>query len=96
MNEIQFFSDDDDCHIQGFREIIVGEANHPYMGSWWPAGHIIGWEHTFTHEFHDFLEAIAKNKKVAPSFHDGAKVQAVLEAVMDSAKSKRWQKVARI
>ena len=96
MNELQLFSDDDDSHVQGFREIIVGEGDHPYMGAWWPPGHIIGWEHTFTHEFRDFLEAVAKNRKVTPDFQDGARVQAVLEAVMGSAKSKRWQKVGKI
>jgi predicted dehydrogenase len=96
MNELQFFSDEDGENVKGFREIIVGEATHPYLSAWWPAGHIIGWEHTFTHEFRDFLEAIAKNKKVAPDFHDGARVQAVLEAVMDSAKSKKWEKVQKI
>ena len=96
MNELQYFSDDDGGHVKGFREIIVGEGEHPYMSAWWPPGHIIGWEHTFIHEFRDFFEAIAKNRKVAPDFHDGAKVQAVLEAVLDSAKSKRWKKVPRI
>ena len=68
----------------------------PPPAAWWPPGHIIGWEHTFTHEFRDFLEAIAKNRKVSPDFHEGAKVQAVLESVMDSAKSKEWQKVPKI
>jgi len=55
MNELQFFSRDDESHIQGFREIIVGEGEHPYMSAWWPAGHIIGWEHTFIHEMKDFF-----------------------------------------
>jgi predicted dehydrogenase len=97
MNELQYFSDDDPAHAQGFREIIVGENGaHPYLDAWWPPGHIIGWEHTFTHEIKDFLEAIDKNRKVSPDFHEGAKVQAVLEAVMDSAKSKRWAKVSKI
>ena len=97
MNELQYFSDDDPAHAQGFREIIVGENGaHPYLDAWWPPGHIIGWEHTFTHEIKDFLEAIEKNRKVSPDFHEGAKVQAVLEAVMDSAKTKRWTKVAKV
>ena len=97
MNELQYFSDDDPDHAQGFREIIVGENGaHPYLDAWWPPGHIIGWEHTFTHEIKDFLEAIARNRKVSPDFHEGAKVQAVLEAVIDSAKTKRWAKVSKI
>ena len=29
---------------------------------WWPPGHIIGYEHTFTHTVYDLLEAIAAGK----------------------------------
>ena len=38
MNELQFYSRDDEDHIQGFREIIVGEGNQPFMSAWWPPG----------------------------------------------------------
>ena len=34
---------------QGFRRILVNEPEHPYLAAWWPQGHIIGWDHTFTH-----------------------------------------------
>ena len=96
MNELQFYSRDDEDHIQGFREIIVGEGSQPFMGAWWPPGHIIGWEHTFTHEFRDFFEAIAQDGTFSPDFTEGTKVQAVLEAVVDSAASKTWQDVPKI
>ncbi len=96
MNELQFYSRDDEDHIQGFREIIVNEGSHPYMGAWWPPGHIIGWEHTFVHEIKDFLEAAAGNRKVSPDFKEGVKVQAVLEASSESARSGRWRKVPKV
>jgi predicted dehydrogenase len=96
MGELQYFSRDDEDHIQGFREIIVGEGSQPYVGAWWPPGHIIGWEHTFTHQFRDFFEAISKNRKFSPDFAEGTKVQAVLEAVVDSAKSKKWARVPKV
>ena len=96
MNELQFYSREDEDHIQGFREIIVGEGNQPFMSAWWPPGHIIGWEHTFTHEFRDFFEAIARDEAFSPDFAEGTKVQAVLEAVVDSAKSKSWMDVPRV
>ena len=44
---------------QGFRQVLVTEADHPFLEWWWPQGHIIGWEHTFVHEIHHFLRAIA-------------------------------------
>ena len=60
MNELEFFSTADDGAVQGFRKIIVTEpAHHAYMKGWWPAGHIIGYEHTFTHTVYDLLEAMA-------------------------------------
>ena len=96
MNELQYYSREDEPHVQGFREIIVNEGAHPYMSAWWPPGHIIGWEHTFIHEVKDFCEAIAKNRKASPDFEEGTKVQAALEAVSQSARSKRWVKVPKV
>ncbi len=96
MNELQFYARGDEDHVQGFREVIVNEGVHPYISAWWPPGHIIGWEHTFVHEIKDFLEAIAGDGKVSPDFEEGTRVQAVLEAVSQSAKSKAWVKVPGI
>ncbi len=95
MNELQYYSREDEEHVQGFREIIVNEGSHPYMSAWWPPGHLVGWEHTFVHEVKDFFEAVVSNQKASPDFKEGTKVQAVLEAVGQSAKSKRWVKVPR-
>ena len=94
LNELQYFNRKDDGRMQGFRTIICNEGSQPYNSAWWPSGHIIGWEHTFTHEFKDFIEAIAKGKDTQPNFEDGMKTQAVLEAVMVSADKKKWVKIA--
>ena len=73
----------------GFRRIMVTEGDgHPYMSAWWPPGHIIGYEHTFTHEILDFLRDIASNHSPTPSFEDGLQVQLVLDAVIRSAANK--------
>lgn len=69
----------------GFRRILVTEASHPYAGAWWPPGHGLGYEHTFTHEVKDFLEAIGRGTDPSPSFADGLRVQRVLAAVEQSA-----------
>ncbi|WP_327089711.1 Gfo/Idh/MocA family oxidoreductase [Nonomuraea sp. NBC_01738] len=68
----------------GFERILVTEPDHPYVGAWWPPGHGLGYEHTFTHEIKDFLEAIATGADPSPSFADGLRVQRVLEAVEQS------------
>ena len=96
MNELQYYSRDDEHHARGFREIIVNEGVHPYLSAWWPPGHIIGWEHTFVHEVHDLLSAIAKGKDVHPDFNDGVRCQAVLEAVSLSARERRWIRISEL
>ncbi|MBI3469661.1 MAG: Gfo/Idh/MocA family oxidoreductase [Planctomycetes bacterium] len=96
MNELQFLSSEDDDSIQGFRDIIITNgAKHPYVGHWWPGGHIIGWEHSHIHQIADLCDAIGKNQMPSPSFDDGVKNQAVLDAVERSAKSRRWEEVAK-
>src|SRR5690606_2550999 len=45
LNELQVFSRRDPSHTQGFRTVMVTEAEHPYVSAWWPPGHTIGYEH---------------------------------------------------
>ena len=55
---------------QGFRNVLVSEADHPFWEHWWPQGHMIGWEHTFVHEIHHFLTAIRDDTDIAPARRD--------------------------
>lgn len=90
LNELQYFSLKDDKEEQGFRTILVTESKHLYIDAWWPPGHIIGWEHTFVHQFASLINGIANKKQVFPNFLDGLKCQEVLDAVVESAKQKSW------
>lgn len=90
LNELEFFSEEDPKFAQGFRTINVTEGLHPYTGNWWPAGHIIGWEHTFTHEIHDFFKGIIEDTPVSPDFDEGVYNNKVLEAVLQSAEQGKW------
>lgn len=94
LNELQVYFVDDDAGLQGFRTITVTEPNHPYMESWWPAGHIIGYEHTFVHVVRDLLEAIRTGDNPQPDFEVGFRNQAVLDAVIRSAESGSWERPA--
>ena len=77
----------------GFRRILVTEPTHPYVGAWWPPGHGLGYEHAFSHQVVDFVNAICTGDAVAPDFSDGLQVQRVLEAVERSVDSKGWEAV---
>lgn len=91
MNELEVYFVSDDPDVQGFRTINVTEPVHPYVGHWWPGGHIIGWEHSHVHAVRDLLEGIGSGTQPTPSFEDGFKCQAVLDAVERSAESGRWE-----
>jgi predicted dehydrogenase len=89
MNRLKFFSVRDPKDRQGFRDILVTEPSHPYIDSWWPPGHIIGYEHTFTHTIADFVKAVVARESVHPTFEDGLRNQRVLDAVSQSVKIKK-------
>ena len=95
MNRLKFFDNTNPSDRQGFRDILVtqGGGVHPYVGQWWPPGHIIGYEHTFVHTIADFVNACVDGAPVQPTFEDGLKNERVLEAVEESAKSRQWVKV---
>jgi predicted dehydrogenase len=85
MNELLVHDASADASVAGFTRVIVTEATHPYMDAWWPPGHPIGYEHTFTHEVVDLVQDIHAGRDPGPSFADGLQVQRVLAAVEDSA-----------
>jgi predicted dehydrogenase len=87
FNGLRLFDATEDPATQGFRRVQVTRADHPYAGAWWPDGHTIGYEHTFTHEVRDLVHAIAEGRDPVPSFADGLQVQEVLDAVQRSAAS---------
>jgi len=92
MNELNVFWDNEDKETLGFKNVIVTEGHHPWISNWWPAGHIIGWEHTFVHEIHHLLDCIQNDKSVAPfgaDFEDGYRQAVVADAIVESARTGR-------
>ncbi|MEV7606015.1 Gfo/Idh/MocA family oxidoreductase [Paenarthrobacter sp. NPDC089322] len=88
LNELMFLDATVPVREQGFRRILVNEPEHPYLEAWWPQGHIIGWEHTFTHQVRDFLLAIQDGTQPSPSFEEGLNVQHILAGIEESAAAK--------
>ena len=77
----------------GFRTIMATDSKHPYMSGWWPPGHIIGYEHTFTHTVLELLRAMAALELPEPNFFDGVQNQRVLDAMEKSSSSQSWERV---
>ena len=87
MNELEFYDGTDAAGEQGFRRILVTEPEHPFIANWWPTGHGLGWEHSFTHQVVDFMNGVHSGTQPEPSFADGTQVQRVLGAVEQSSES---------
>src|SRR5579884_933309 len=92
LNELEVFWTDGPKETQGFTNVLVTEAYHPFWSYWWPHGHIIGWEHTFVHEIAHLLDAIVHNKDVAPygaTFEDGYRNAVICDAIEQSSREAR-------
>lgn len=90
LNELSVYLDDEPPEARGFRSVLVTDSHHKYVGNWWPSGHIIGWEHTFTHGVYDLLNGIAAGVSPDATFEDGLRCQAVLDAVERSSNAGDW------
>jgi predicted dehydrogenase len=91
MNELDVYVEEG--KNSGFRTISVTHPEHPYISAWWPPGHIIGFEHSFTHTVYDFIRAIADGTQPRPNFEDGLQNQRGLDAIERSAVTGQWQKI---
>jgi predicted dehydrogenase len=83
LNELQYSEGN-----EGFRAVLVSEADHPFWQHWWPQGHMIGWEHSFVHELHHLLTAIRDGTDVAPhgaTLEDGYRAAEICDAMLRSA-----------
>jgi len=87
LNTLRFYDRTAPGELQGFTRILVTEPQHPYAGAWWPAGHMLGYEHGFSHQVKDLVEAIAEGTDPHPTFAEGLAVQRVLAAVEESSQN---------
>lgn len=91
MNELEVYQEEG--AQSGFKTILVTDTKHPFMEGWWPPGHIIGYEHTFTHTVLDLLKAVAEQRLPTPNFEDGVRMQKILDAVERSSLSRQWEQI---
>jgi predicted dehydrogenase len=89
MNELHFYSLDDDHAVQGWTTIDVTRAasGHPYLEAWWPDSHGLGYEHSFVNQASDILTVIGGGDPAfpLPDFADALVTQRVLHAAIESA-----------
>jgi predicted dehydrogenase len=94
LHRLQWFDHRDEGRVRGWRSIHVTDNDHPYMKHWWVPGLQIGYEHTFIHQFADFLQGLGEGgKQTPPTFRDGLATDCVTDAVLKSAKTRQWETV---
>jgi predicted dehydrogenase len=96
LNELEVYFREDEPNEAGFRRILVTEGTHKYAGSWWPTGHMLGYEHGFVHIVYEFVQHIAAGSPFTPTFRDGVRCQEVLEAVDLSIERGSWVSVSEV
>ncbi|MGE0886719.1 MAG: Gfo/Idh/MocA family protein [Blastocatellales bacterium] len=95
LHRLQYFDHRDEGITRGWRSVHITDGDHPYMSHWWVPGLQIGYEHSFTHQFADFLQAVGEGKEVGPTFRDGLATDLVCDAVLKSAKTRQWESVSQ-
>ena len=95
LHRLQYFDHKDEGRVRGWRSVHITDGDQPYMKHWWVPGLQIGYEHTFIHQFADFVEAAAKGKALPPTFRDGLATDFVTDAILKSAKTRQWEKVGK-
>ena len=93
LHRLQWFDHRDEGRVRGWRSIHVTDSDHPYMKHWWVPGLQIGYEHTFIHQFADFLLGLGEGTPTPPTFRDGLATDCVTDAVLKSAKTRQWEAV---
>ncbi|MDA7672246.1 Gfo/Idh/MocA family oxidoreductase [Verrucomicrobia bacterium] len=94
LNRLEFFDYSDEGIVRGWRSIHISDGDQPYMGNWWVPGLCIGYEHTFVHQVADFLRSLDKGEACSPTFREALETAKICDAVLDSAKNRRWEDVS--
>ena len=90
MNEINIYRHSDAPTDQGFKNIIAAPGHGEFGKFWSGAGIGIGYEDLKTIEEHHVLENLINGTKPVVDFVFAAKINRVLDAVLESAETGAW------
>lgn len=97
LHRLQMFDYTDEGKIRGWKSIHVTDngGEHPYMDKWWVPGLAVGYDTSFTHQVADFIQGLESGKPQGPTFRDALETQRILDAILESAKGKKWVEVGK-
>ena len=91
MNELQWWDHTLPARLRGWSRVMCTDATHPYAANYWPAAHVLGYEHGFVSQAADTVMVLGGKKPVVaiPDFADAYETQRVLEAAIRCARTRR-------
>ena len=91
MNELQWWDHTLPARLRSWSRVMCTDATHPYAANYWPAAHVLGYEHGFVSQAADTVMVLGGKKPVVaiPDFADAYETQRVLEAAMRCARTRR-------
>jgi predicted dehydrogenase len=95
LNELWYGDGSDAPGLYGMRRIRAEHPTHPYAADWWPIGQGVGYGTSFVNQAADLLERWPGGPW-EPDLEQGARVQAVCEAMERAAAEARWVRVAEV
>jgi predicted dehydrogenase len=96
LHRLQWFDHKDESQVRGWRNLHITDSDHPYMKNWWVPGLQIGYEHTFTHQFADFVKSLEEGTPCSPTFREALETQNICDSVLKSGRTGKWEKVAAV
>jgi len=96
MNELDFFRQDEPQEIRGYKTIYTGPEQPGYAAFHPIPGVALGFNDQKTLEVRELVKAIAESGPVLTDFRFGYEVDRVIEAVMQSVRSRGWVPLSEI
>ena len=99
MNVLWLFEERLGARTAGWRRIMCTAADqHPYVASWWPDAHVLGYEHGFVNMAADIVSVIAGGAPQVPlpDFEDAYQTQRVMEAALLAARERQAIKLREV
>ena len=95
LNELWLGDTADDGRFYGLRRIRAEHPSHPYAADWWPIGQGVGYGVSFVNQAAELLSRWPDGGW-DPDLDQGARVQAVCEAMERAAAERRWVRVDEV
>lgn len=96
FNELQLYTTGQARGRDGFKTILAGPEHESYKEFCPAPGHQLGFNDIKTIEVKALMTALAGGPKFMPDFREAWEIQRVVDAIVQSAREKRWLDVAEM